>query len=151
MSIHIEPRYLAHEGGTKFYEVIQFHNLDEKRFVVVKRWGPMGKSGEVKIDSYPTLRKAQQEADKIIRSKEGRGYALAKSTSGFHGLATDDLDATEMKRRLGVHYRSDHANIIASNLCLRDDEIVADDSDQDDVVIEEPAPEPERGEEWGSW
>jgi len=149
MTIHIEPRYLAHEGGTKFYEVIQFYNVDAKKFVVAKRWGAMGKSGEVKIDAYPTQRKAQQEAEKIIRSKEGRGYAIASKNSGLHGLSTDSLGNDELSRQLRNHYRSDYANAIASGLLIEEVEAIS--VEEDDVVVEEPMPEPERGEEWGSW
>lgn len=149
MSIHIEPRWLSHDSGTKFYEVIQFYNVDAKKFVVAKRWGAVGKSGEVQIAEYPTSRRAQQEADKIIKSKLGRGYTVAQSSAGLHGLSTDSMDADSLSRALRNHYRSDQANLISDSLNLASVMPVA--VEDDEIVVEEPAPEPERGEEWGSW
>lgn len=149
MSIHIEPRWLSHDSGTKFYEVIQFYNLEAKKFVVVKRWGPVSKAGEVQTVECANARKAQQEADKIIKSKLGRGYMVAQSSAGLHGMSTHSMNEEAFQKALRSHYRLDQANAIAETLALGT--VVATVADEDDIVVEEPAPEPERGEEWGSW
>lgn len=149
MSIHIEPRWLSHDSGTKFYEVIQFYNLEAKKFVVVKRWGKVGASGEVQMLECPNARKAQQEAEKIIKSKLGRGYMVAQSSAGIHGLSSDSLDEDALTTALRLHYRREQADQIATTLELG--ELASTTADDSDIVVEEPEPEPERGEEWGSW
>jgi predicted DNA-binding WGR domain protein len=149
MSIHIEARWLSHDSGTKFYEVIQFYNVDAKKFVVVKRWGPIGKTGEVQFAEYPSSRKAQQEAEKIIKSKTGRGYMVSQSSAGLHGLGVDSIAAGELLSALNAHYRRDQATAIAEAVGVDAMKVIMD--EVDDIVVEEPAPEPERGEEWGSW
>ena len=153
--ITTEPRYLEHEGGTKFYEVIEFWNTDAKKFVMVKRWGKMGTVGETMIEEFNVMRACNAAAEKILKSKMGRGYSKQSSTHGFHSRSSS-LTPTELARLLGAHYSSTHfTQKVIAHLNL--DKIQGMEADMmivdelSDIVSEEPGPEPDRGESWASW
>lgn len=148
MKIHIESKFLAHEGGTKFYEVVEFWNTEQSKYVVVKRWGANGSVGQKSIEAFSVLRKAQQHADKTISSKVSRGYEITPSSYGLHGIGASEVSVDDgaINRLVRDHYGSGEE--ILEELGLFEREI---DPDEGEIVYEEPEPEPERGEEWGSW
>ena len=145
MTVHFEGKFFEHEEGTKFYEVFQIWNADENVFLMVKRWGKVGSTGEVQVLPCRNHRVMEAEAHKIIQQKEKRGYFFAPASFGLHGLKSSNSD--ELSRNLSLHY-SVHSGKIAQHFNL-ETKVVADEAA--DIVVEEPAPEPERGGSWGSW
>jgi predicted DNA-binding WGR domain protein len=155
MSIIVEPRYFEHEGGTKFYEVIQFHHLDKKCWVMVKRWGKLSAAGETMVESFSSARACQAAAEKIIKSKTGRGYLKTSSHEGFHGRGTS-YSESELLSAAVKHYGLEFGRRLAADLKIGDEirgkeltQVWMDEAA--DIVCEEPAPEPDRGESWASW
>lgn len=154
--ITTEPRYLEHEGGTKFYEVIEFWNPDDKKFVLVKRWGKIGTTGETMIEEFNVMRACNAAAEKILKSKMSRGYAKSSSSEGIHGRSRSFAE-NEVMPILDTHYKStpfirkviDQLNLNKIQGMTADMMIV--DELADDIVVEEPGPEPDRGESWASW
>lgn len=155
--IIIDCKLLSHSGGTKFYEVIQLHNVEAKSFVLVKRWGKngvkVGGGGEVKTETFTDIRKCQAAAYKIVeekrKGKPGQGeYALDRATFGLHSC-TASLSHGETYEAVRSHYGS----VVADNLrvALRLGEIVGA-AIADDVIEERPPAAPiDRGDMWGSW
>jgi predicted DNA-binding WGR domain protein len=153
--ITTEPRYLAHEGGTKFYEVIEFWNPDDKKFVMVKRWGKVGTAGETMVEEFNVMRACNAAAEKILKAKMSRGYQRDSSTEGFHGRGRSFAER-ELMPALDTHYRSialTRKVIDMLNLSkirgMEADMMIVD--ELSDIVVEEPGPEPDRGESWASW
>lgn len=155
-SVVHEGTLLMHEGGTKFYETMVFHAADHGQHLLVKRWGKtsaMSGGGEIQILSHPNARKAQAAADNVIRQKEGRGYAKRGVAIGLHGYG-GTIDSSNLAQLLKTHYGTDNAQAILREFMdeLRGTQITGVWVDEaDSIVSEEPAPEPERGETWGSW
>lgn len=152
--ILIESRYLAHEGGTKFYEVIQLYDVDRKRFVLVRRWGKVvmrNGGGDTKVESFGDLRRCQQAAGRILVEKNKRGYARA--AAGIGGLhVVERIRSDKAAQELSGHY-NDRATVsqILSMLGL-DDEMSS--PKFENVIIQEGfelRPEPVRDADWGSW
>jgi predicted DNA-binding WGR domain protein len=153
--ITTEPRYLEHEGGTKFYEVVELWNPDDKKFVLVKRWGKIGTTGETMVEEFNVMRACNAAAEKILKSKMGRGYAKSSTSEGIHGRARS-LSAKELMPLLDSHYKSApftrkvmdylHLNKIQG---MEAHMMIVD--ELSDIVSEEPGPEPDRGESWGTW
>lgn len=153
--ITTEPRYLEHEGGTKFYEVIEFWNPDDKKFVLAKRWGKIGTVGETMIEEFNVMRACNAAAEKILKSKMGRGYAKSASSQGFHGRGRS-FTSLELWNLLETHYQSRafttkiiHQLGLDKIQGMTADGIIIDEIN--DIVTEEPGPEPDRGESWGTW
>lgn len=153
--ITTEPRYFEHEGGTKFYEVVEFWNPDDKRFVLVKRWGKIGTLGETMCESHSSLRACNAAAEKLIKSKMGRGYQRTPSTIGLHARARSFTEV-ELIGAIQSHYRS--TPFLSELTAMLDvdkirglgaDMLVVDELNE--IVSEEPGPEPDRGESWGTW
>ncbi|WP_234886592.1 WGR domain-containing protein [Sinorhizobium saheli] len=46
---------------------------------VVREWGRIGRAGQVRTASYPSLPEAEQALAKIERQKTKRGYSLLQS------------------------------------------------------------------------
>lgn len=157
MSISIvhEGTFLTHESGSKFYEVMQLHAPDAGKHLVIKRWGKTGsvsRGGEIQIITCTSARKAASQADSIIRQKEGRGYRRAPSTRGLHGYG-GAITIENIRRNLESHYSMDATATIMAAFGIDELFSGARDEPANPIVVEvpEPAPEPERGETWGSW
>ncbi len=145
-----------HEGGTKFYEVVQLYNADARKFILVKRWGKAAarvRGGEIKVEEFSTAQRLDAAADKVIREKQGRGYSATKPdaagalhTRGGSSFASE----TDFGNTLSMHY-GPNGTRIREVLGLSLGAVNPDDDDDDEVVVEEPQPEPDRGETWGSW
>ena len=156
MEIKTEITVLHHTGGTKFYEVSKFYNHAGKRYVVVYRWGKNSEirgGGQTKVENFAGEVNANEAARKRMSEKIKRGYEIGawpdRMPSSF------DADITRLK--LGEHFNdSDTVELVMSGLALSD-VLTASQSDinhlfgRDDIVVEEPEPEIERGEEWASW
>lgn len=161
ISVVHETAFMRHESGTKFYEVVQLHAADIKQHVLIKRWGKtsaLSKGGEIQVEIFGAARKAGQAADTVIRQKEGRGYAKRSVAIGLHGYG-GTITNTNLKSLLLDHYGRDNTVAILREFMtpvgeekisgLEATSIWVDEADS--VVIEEPPPEPERGDSWGSW
>jgi predicted DNA-binding WGR domain protein len=161
ISVVHETTLLMHEGGTKFYEVVQLHAPDIKQHLLIKRWGKtsaLSKGGEIQIQMFGAARKAGQAADTVIRQKEGRGYAKRTYAVGLHGYG-GTITNENIKPLLLDHYGRDNTAAILREFMtplgeekisgLEATSIWVDEADS--IVSEEPAPEPERGDSWGSW
>ncbi|WKZ86376.1 WGR domain-containing protein [Ralstonia pickettii] len=155
--IIIDCKLLSHSGGTKFYEVIQLHNVEAKSFVLVKRWGKngvmVGGGGEVKTETFSDIRRCQAAAHKIVEEKKkgkpGQGeYAPTSANFGLHNLVgefTHGQTYQAVKEHYGV--------VVAENLrqALRLGEAIVP-VEIDDVIEEGPPAAPiDRGDAWGSW
>lgn len=153
--IHVQATYLVHAGGTKFYEVIHFYNVDAKKFTLVKRWGKLAAAdggGECKVETYPTQRKLEEAANKIISSKQGRDYGTATSAHGFNPMGVSYRSAEDFNDILSKHYSSGHVvKEVLVNMGIEELEPREWIPTDDDVVSETPEPEPERDEDYGSW
>ena len=158
MSITVvhEGTLLMHEGGTKFYETMVFHAPDAGQHILVRRWGKesaLTAGGEIKFVVLPNARKAQSAAHTVITQKEGRGYEKRSTFHGLHGYG-GIIDRSNLESLLRAHYGAANAKLILNEFIpeLRGTQVTGAIIDEaDDIVIEEPAPEPERGETWGSW
>ena len=153
--IQSAPRYLEHEGGTKFYEVIEFWNVAASKFVLAKRWGKVGTVGETMTDVFTTMRACNAAAEKILKSKMGRGYSKSESTIGFH-TRNNSFSPADFERLLATHYQSrPFTGLIMDALSLNRIQGMSADTmiidELSDIVLEEPGPEPDRGESWASW
>jgi predicted DNA-binding WGR domain protein len=162
ISIAHETIFLKHESGTKFYEVVLLHAPDIGVHLVIKRWGKTGSAvsggGEIQLNSFTNARKAQAAASTIINQKEGRGYAKRSVAIGLHGYG-GNMDGDNAEELLESHYGTANAGRILSEFGgelgatkitgKKADFMIID--ELGDIVSEEPAPEPERGDSWGSW
>lgn len=165
ISIAHETNFLKHESGTKFYEVILLHAPDIGIHLVIKRWGKTGSAvsggGEIQLNSFTNARKAQAAASTIINQKEGRGYAKRSVAIGLHGYG-GSMDSDNAEELLESHYGTANAARIfsefrgalsasgATKITGRKADFMVFD-EFNDIVSEAPAPEPERGDSWGSW
>lgn len=151
MTIHVVSKYFAHESGTKFYEVVQMWDADISVFQCVRRWGKVNTLGEVQVFSFPNHRKMEADAEKIMTQKRGRGYHPAAANYGLHGINTI-TDGT-LTQVLTKHYGVGNAPKVAYefNKIQGREATMAVLDEASDIVVEEPPPEPERGESWGSW
>ena len=152
-SLSTETMFMPHESGTKFYEITLLNAADMGRFLVVKRWGKMDArrgGGEVQVLTYPTPRAALVAAEKLKNDKLKRGYSLGTATHGYG--ANTSLTGTEaIVSTTKAHYIK-HWPMVIQALGLEESGVTNVWVDETaDVVVEEPAPEPKRGEHWGSW
>lgn len=158
MSISVvhEGTLLMHEGGTKFYETMLLHIPDAGQHFFIKRWGKtsaLSAGGEIQLVELPNARKAQAAAHTVIKQKEGRGYAKRGVAIGLHGYG-GTIDRSNVEAQLTTHYGAANAALILREFIpeLRGTQASGTIIDEaSDIVSEEPAPEPERGDTWGSW
>lgn len=156
MEIKTEIVMTLHEGGTKFYEVAKFYNHAGRRFVVVNRWGKKTEirgGGQTKVENFTGEVNANEAARKKMGEKIKRGYEIGASPDSMPG----SFDADLARLKLNEHFKDeDTVESIMHHLALSD-VITASQADlnhlfgRNDVVVEEPEPEVERGEEWASW
>jgi predicted DNA-binding WGR domain protein len=151
-SVSTETMFMLHSGGTKFYEITLINAADLKTFLVVKRWGKIEAikgGGEVQVLDYSTPRTALQAAEKLKNDKEKRGYQLKDPTHGLGGNFAASGTADILSAIKG-HYTK-HWPMVIQHLGLIDDSSPANDDDDEGIVSEQPLPEPDRGDTWGSW
>lgn len=157
MSIRVVGQMLDHESGSKFYEGIYFENSKSRECVLIFRWGKVSErdsgGGQTKVE-IASPAKVSEAYRKKIREKEGRGYSDSRRGIGFG----NSIDPDMLRIELGKHYKDEDVieqAIIALGVT---DIATATQKDMDhlfgkdnDVVVEEPAPEPVRGDDWASW
>ena len=151
--------YMAHEGGTKFYEVASFCCLETNRFVNVRRWGAMRSvegGGEIKMENLAGVAGAAKAASTVASAKKSRGYYVTDSKRGLKN-GTDEFEHDMLSVALHAHY-NDPGTVAAilNNLDIDpseaygDDDVISED-DEDDKVEEIEKPEPVRSTDWASW
>ena len=154
--IIIDCKFLTHTGGTKFYEVIQLHNVAARRFVLVKRWGKKGvmeSGGETKVEVFTDVRKCQHAAHKILeekrKGKPGQGsYENFLAHFGLHGRA-GTLTHGRAFEAIRDHYGVQAAEHLSHELMLG--AYAVEPEQAPEVVFEKPAVPIDRGDTWGSW
>lgn len=151
--------YLAHESGTKFYEVVNISCVDQNIFLSINRWGKMSAAdagGEIKITGYRSTRLATAAAESTLDGKFNRGYSRDFTVLGLHGMG-QSFDAVGLAMALNKHYGVKNAGKIATALGMAanikpEDRAWVDEADEiNEIVDEKPAPEPTRDASWGSW
>lgn len=150
-TLTVGAEYLVHSGGTKYYEIATFLNEDAKKFIEVRRWGPMATakrgSGQTQVLSHGTAAQALESVRKQLKVKR-KEYADKPGGFGLHVNAGSQTLGTAY-RLIGEHYAD--PELAAS---LRIATSVAQLGDEDEVepkVPEKIQPEPDRGAQWGSW
>jgi predicted DNA-binding WGR domain protein len=170
MQVEIRPEFMGHEGGTKFYEIVQFHNNAGGRHATVFRWGKMGEAGngggQVKIERCASSGSAITAAAKKRSEKSGRGYqnlitgyGLFKLGAGKKAAGTTansfNVANAEMREKLAGHY--DLKTVEAIMNALGFDSAMSETAEiratfgKSVPAFVEPKPEPVRGADWGSW
>lgn len=133
-----------HSGGSKFYEVFSFWNMDTDSGVMVSRWGKMAakeSGGQMKIDQFnsePGMRNAVQSE---YNKREKRGYEK-------FGVGISQMVAPkEFAEFVRTHYK-DKATV--NSLC---DMLKVGPAGETFTVEAEAVPaEPiDHGEGWGTW
>lgn len=156
VEIDVQTRWMPHEGNTKFYEVIQFHNEAAGRFVVVRRWGKLvGKlgGGEVKIETFDTRRRCLEAAERIASDKAGRGYERTHEVFGLHSLNGFVVSDADLADTIAAHYMNSDAfhHIMASLGFEVAGSRVVDNFAIEETPMAEHEHEPARDADWGSW
>lgn len=154
MEILCEPKFLVHESGTKFYEVVEFYNVAAGKFVSVNRWGKIAAQhggGETKVGQFIDICKCQDAARKKLLEKSGRGYSERTVRFGLHA-GTSKIESETLLSELRKHYSNEGViYTILSGLDINDSlETVKTYSTASESVAEA-SPAFSRGEEWGSW
>lgn len=154
MSIRVVGQQLLdHTGITKFYEGICFENSKTRECVLVSRWGKVserdsgGGKTKIEIASPATISDLYR---KKIQEKENRGYVDNRRGIGFGNRIDPDVVRLELNK----HYRyTKTVETIMNGLGVTDvlTGSVGEAILNDDIVVEEPMPEIERGGEWASW
>lgn len=148
--VHIETGYFDHESGTKFYEIVTI-TKDAEVHLMITRWGKVGTQGQIKVTECKSARRAEELAWETRQSKENRGYRLSTSRHGLHVNNLGSWNLNALERAILVHYGHDGGRVLdylkVSRLATSN--VIVDEAAN--VVTEEPKPEPERGEGWGSW
>lgn len=153
MKVKRESTMLHHVGGTKFYEVTKIFT-DGGEHVVVYRWGKMSEvatGGQCKVEGPFPSGTAAVLTQRKLSEKRKRGYADADGYS----ITSSSFDGEVARLKLNELFDDSRAvTLIMSGLGLTDILSASDVNHlfgRDDIVVEEPEPEIERGEEWASW
>lgn len=99
-SLRCTHKHLAHNGGTKDYDIWIISNQFTNRAILVRRWGKVGATGQTKINDFVHINQASKYADKIIKDKTSpaSGYQIE------HPYAdTNDVDSAYVKRVMPTH------------------------------------------------
>jgi hypothetical protein len=152
--IHLTVRHFVHKGGTKDYDLYALTS-DNTKGTVVRRWGALGSSGQVKGPAAQMSRgEAMRELDAETKNRIKRGYvANSEITQSFESL-------DELARFLPPGIWSRAQEYI---LPLDDDSMKAIDDKKDARFAEEAERKAKaaaartlklaevRGNNWGSW
>jgi predicted DNA-binding WGR domain protein len=149
--INFDAKFLLHDGGTKFYEVVRFSRRDRAKACVVKRWGKNSAvfgGGECKIESN-VASAVDRVASITISSKLKRGYSEAFPPTRFGLYQTvEHVDDAVLRSVLAEHYKDNH---IVDMICSQMTDEATSEESISEIIIEEPPLAMERGMEWGSW
>lgn len=155
MTILAVPSYLAHEGGTKFYEIVALSaNGGKGPFVLVKRWGKMDArraGGEIQIETATSHRELLGMLEKYRNAKQKRGYSVSTANWGLYGTDSSAVPEAAVKTLIMAHYGKNARAVLGAlelYTGVRADTIVVDEMPE---VAAAPVPEPDRGEGWGCW
>jgi len=157
---YVNSKFLVHDSGSKFYEAIQITENKTGRSILIKRWGAIGLyvgGGQTKIErgTQGEMAKAFMliiNEKKAYRSGKGK-YIEEDRMFGIHkAVAVRNKIIAETFDRNLTHWSDRGTRDAIANYFGSDVEDIVAVTDQDfEVVIEEPEPEPDRGENWASW
>jgi predicted DNA-binding WGR domain protein len=169
MKVAVNSRYMLHESGTKFYEIVTFSSEAMKRYVSVRRWGKISArsgGGEVKHESFGSAKQQSAaahklQAEKCNPKKTGGPYKPSDAKalvipSGVHEFQHDMLDEV-LRKHYSYSAIGDHV-LKQLNIGGQADEVSDEASDADldhlfgkDKKIVVPKVEPIRAQDWASW
>lgn len=92
MTIEVIHYQGTHMGGTKEYSLYLFSSLEQKRALLVKRWGKVGAEGQVKIEVCKTVGNA--ELTKALSERKSKGYDMRQQSMKSYPTAAMALDDT---------------------------------------------------------
>ena len=155
----ISTTYHLHSGGTKFYETVKISDIPGGQHMLIKRYGSVDKrhgGGQVKIEKYDGRMSAcSAELSEIIASKQKGnkdGHYIAASLGwGLHSAGSKTYEGNEFERAIRSHYSFEHASAIVSHFASPTSVTNVETVDDDIVDTSVMEPEPDRGEQWGSW
>jgi hypothetical protein len=153
-TITVSPTLQIHSGGTKFYEIIAFTNPIARRYVEVRRWGPVAQmksgGGQMKIIEHDSGPAMTDSAARQFNAKQKGDYQIDRSTT-FGYIASSKggtWDSNALKKER--HYTGPATReALFTKLAL--------DATADVPIEARPARKPaveenvDRGEAWGSW
>jgi predicted DNA-binding WGR domain protein len=152
----VSAKFMAHEGGTKFYEVVALWNESEKRGALVRRWGKTSArvgGGEIKIEPYGLKSQLDTSLRAALAEKSKRGYLerpFEHVGKTIHGVVMCDGPNAFIEVARSTY----GANIMAVLKSVFS-EASGSSADEEDIVVEEPVkvvkPEPVRSQDWASW
>jgi predicted DNA-binding WGR domain protein len=158
--IQVDVSYLSHESGTKFYEVVTLLNHDANVGVLIKRWGKIEVAcerggGEIKVETFSLSLALRNAESRAINDKIKRGYCKDDARhigSRLYEVSGESLSAQSSVIAIDAHYGRHCGHVLFAARLVSSDGVTVDESaDPNDIVCEEPPPEPERGGEWASW
>ncbi|QIG69105.1 WGR domain-containing protein [Rhizobium phage RHph_N1_15] len=72
---HIALAYSDGNRSNKFYNATLLA-APNGMAIIIRRWGKAGAAGEMKIERFAILKKAEAEFEKLVASKTGKGYEV---------------------------------------------------------------------------
>lgn len=163
--IKLDINHAVHEGGTKFYTIIEIEDLDSTNHKshLIKIYGPLEKYGSVTHEEYTSSRGAYLAAESLKKKKIARGYPFASRVElfDFRGIGElqkviDDRAEEHLVLSVAKLLKKYNAEILNGVRALMSDKVISDDYGLDDLVGDIKAkptskPEPVRNSDWGSW
>lgn len=159
--IHFNPKMLVHEGGTKFYEVVEIWRPSASAHLLIRRWGKMSQQaygGNTKIESFSAITSCTAMADSLKEEKRKRGYSRVYYEP-FDKLKSHFLPNLEFSSLIMKNYGVDEGYQILELLSVTSSTISLEPVDAYDDAIKDSITipiintyvEPVRTSEWGSW
>lgn len=93
-----------HKGGTKEYSLYLIHSSVTKKALLVKRWGPVGVTGQIKIETLNG--NGERELGVALSERGSKGYDMRVGSSNNFG----DLSSAISTTFQGHHSRQFYAN-----------------------------------------
>lgn len=148
----VTATYLAHDGGTKFYETVLISSQAGPA-LLIKRYGPIDKNrggGQTIVERGDLNAMRASMRDILAQKTKTRPGGVYRERGFSHGLHRDaydiDLSASQLRDGVTEHYTSRDVRTAVTNYF----DTVGQAQMDNEIVAEEPdAPEPIRGPEWG--
>jgi predicted DNA-binding WGR domain protein len=151
-TLTIGAEYLVHSGGTKYYEIVTFLNEAAKKFVEVRRWGPLATAksggGQTQTLEHDTAAQALESVRKQLNVKRRKDYGDKPAAWGLHRV-TGNQSLGDAHNYVGVHYAD--AELVDELRVATGMAGTATRAEPEPTQPEKRQPEPDRGEQWGSW
>jgi predicted DNA-binding WGR domain protein len=150
-TLTIGAEYLVHSGGTKYYEIVTFLNEEAKKFIEVRRWGAMATAksggGQTQTIEHDTAAQALESVRKQLSAKRRKDYVDKTGGFGVH-VHTGSQTLSAAYRCIGEHYADPE---LVDQLRVATSAAAASIGSVEPEPPKVAQPEPDRGEQWGSW